>query len=70
MLRALFHYAEGDTMFSQSLFAQLLRMTVLLSLSLVVLHHSPAWVAPLAQQAIDAGCHQSTQPDTLHTYHH
>lgn len=70
MLRALFNHAEGDTMFSQSLFAQLVRMTVLLSLSLVVLHHSPNLLALLAQQAIDAGCHQSNQINTSHSHHH
>ncbi|NVD08537.1 hypothetical protein FCU94_16960 [Vibrio sp. JPW-9-11-11] len=55
-------------MFSQSLFAQLARMTLLLSVSLVILHHSPALVALLAQQAADSGCHQSNQPDTHHSH--
>lgn len=57
-------------MFSQSLFAQLARMTLLLVLSLVVVHHSPALLDLLAQQAIDSGCHQTTSGEHDHSHHH
>lgn len=57
-------------MFSQSLFAQLMRMTLLLGLSLVVVHHSPTLLELLAQQAINSGCHQTTGGEHDHSHHH
>ena len=57
-------------MFSQSLFAQLCRMILLLVLSLIVVHHSPTLLTLLAQQAIDSGCHQSTHSEPNHSHHH
>ncbi len=57
-------------MFSQSLFAQLLRMTLLLVLTLVAVHHSPRLLEILAQQAVDAGCHQTTGSSDSHSHHH
>ncbi|MCW8333987.1 hypothetical protein J4N42_15065 [Vibrio sp. SCSIO 43135] len=56
-------------MFSQSLFAQIMRMTVLLALSLVIVHHSPALLRVLAEQAVNSGCHQ-TSGDMDHSHHH
>ncbi|WP_237486620.1 hypothetical protein [Vibrio hippocampi] len=56
-------------MFSQSLSAQLMRMVLLLALSLVVVHHSPKLLNLLAQQAVDAGCHQTSSLDTMHHHH-
>lgn len=57
-------------MFSQSLFAQLVRMTLLLTLSLVAVHNSPALLELLAQQAINSGCHQTTGDQQDHSHHH
>ncbi|MDA0130070.1 hypothetical protein OH458_18510 [Vibrio sp. MarTm2] len=57
-------------MFSQSLFAQLMRMTLLLVLSLVAVHNSPKLLALLAQQAINSGCHQTTGESHDHSHHH
>ncbi len=57
-------------MFSQSLFAQLMRMTLLLVLSLAAVHNSPKLLALLAQQAINSGCHQTTGEGHDHTHHH
>ncbi len=56
-------------MHSQSLFAQLMRMGLLLGLSLLAVHHSPTLLELLAQQAIDSGCHQ-TGHHSDHTHHH
>ena len=44
---------------SQTLFAQLIRMLVLLTITLVVLHNSPQLIELFASQAADSGCHQS-----------
>ncbi|WP_394126854.1 hypothetical protein [Vibrio hepatarius] len=57
-------------MFSQSLFAQLMRMTLLLVLSLVAVHNSPKLLDLLAQQAINSGCHQTTGGENDHSHHH
>ncbi|WP_122032432.1 hypothetical protein [Aliivibrio sp. EL58] len=58
-------------MFSQSIFAQLVRMNVLLVLSLIAVHNSPALLNLLAQQAVNSGCHQQTgQDDNHHHSHH
>ncbi|USD36594.1 hypothetical protein [Ferrimonas sp. SCSIO 43195] len=42
---------------SQSLFAQLLRMTLLLGLVLYGVHHSSGLLAALSDHAMDSGCH-------------
>ncbi|MGN2613522.1 hypothetical protein [Aliivibrio fischeri] len=55
-------------MFSQSIFAQLVRMSVLLILSLIAVHNSPILLNLLAQQAVNSGCHQQTGQD--HNHHH
>ncbi|MDD9196988.1 hypothetical protein PVK62_14265 [Aliivibrio sp. S3MY1] len=58
-------------MFSQSIFAQLVRMSVLLVLSLIAVHNSPTLLNLLAQQAVNSGCHQQTgQDDNHHHSHH
>ncbi|MGV2986318.1 hypothetical protein ACE1OE_01650 [Vibrio sp. E150_011] len=62
-------------MFSQSVLAQLLRMVVLLTITLVTVHHSPALLELLAKQAINSGCHQQNptgEPHHSHqsTHHH
>ncbi len=57
-------------MFSQSLFAQLMRMGLLLVLTLVAVHHSPTLLDVLAQQAINSGCHQQTGDSQDHSHHH
>ncbi|MEZ8825488.1 hypothetical protein AB6E04_14060 [Vibrio amylolyticus] len=54
---------------SQSTLAQLMRMALLLALSLVAVHHSPALLELLAEQAINSGCHQHTA-DIDHSHHH
>ncbi|MDR9828014.1 hypothetical protein RCJ22_20695 [Vibrio sp. FNV 38] len=46
-----------QTLRSQTLKAQLLRMTLVLFIALVGVHHSPYLLEILAQQAMDAGCH-------------
>ncbi|WP_281647293.1 hypothetical protein [Parendozoicomonas sp. Alg238-R29] len=45
-------------MSSQSLLAQLLRMLLLLSLTLVAVHNSPVFLDSLTRSAVNAGCHQ------------
>ncbi|TGA68816.1 hypothetical protein VFES401_18300 [Aliivibrio fischeri] len=55
-------------MFSQSIFAQLVRMSVLLILSLIAVHNSPTLLNLLAQQAVNSGCHQQT--GQAHNHHH
>ncbi|MCG9681934.1 hypothetical protein L1D31_05060 [Vibrio sp. Isolate23] len=60
-------------MFSQSLFAQLARMTVLLCLTLLAVHQSPRLMELLAEQAINSGCHQQSHDmsgDHSHHHHH
>ncbi|AXY03270.1 hypothetical protein D1115_20520 [Vibrio alfacsensis] len=61
-------------LFSQSIFAQVLRMSVMLILSLVIVHHSPSLLEMLAEQAMNSGCHQTTgdgeQQDHSHHHHH
>lgn len=63
-------------LFSQSIFAQVLRMSVMLGLSLVIVHHSPRLLEILAEQAINSGCHQTTgdgdgeHHDHSHHHHH
>ncbi|WP_095210045.1 hypothetical protein [Endozoicomonas ascidiicola] len=46
-------------MYSQSLRAQLGRMTLLLGVTLMIVHSTPGLIELLAGQAVDAGCHQS-----------
>ncbi|KGY13077.1 hypothetical protein NM22_06230 [Vibrio tubiashii] len=57
-------------MFSQSLFAQLVRMTLLLALCLVAVHNSPKLLELLAKQAINSGCHQTMGDGHDHSHHH
>ncbi|WP_039958290.1 hypothetical protein [Vibrio sinaloensis] len=57
-------------MFSQSLFAQLVRMTLLLVVTLFAVHHSPRLLEVLAQQAINSGCHQQSADGIEHSHHH
>ena len=57
-------------MFSQSLVAQLSRMLLLLTLTLVAVHHFEPLLELLAQQAVDMGCHQQngTQDPSTHSH--
>ncbi|MDK9761104.1 hypothetical protein KI743_03760 [Vibrio sp. D420a] len=58
-------------MFSQSLFAQLARMTLFLVISLVAVHHSQPLIDLLAQHAVSSGCHQqSAHEHSGHEHHH
>ncbi len=63
-------------MYSQSLFAQLARMTLVLIFSLCIIHQSDELIHLLAQSAIDLGCHQITGqgshniPAHFHEAHH
>ena len=52
-------------MFSQSLRAQLIRMTILLAITLVGVHHCQPLLDALAAHAMSGGCHQqnSTSPN-------
>ncbi|MEQ3491208.1 hypothetical protein [Vibrio sp. SSH13-20] len=49
-------------------------MSVMLGLSLVIVHHSPRLLEILAEQAINSGCHQTTgdgeHHDHSHHHHH
>ncbi|PMH40867.1 hypothetical protein BCU68_15975 [Vibrio sp. 10N.286.49.B3] len=56
-------------MFSQSLFAQLLRMGVLLTLTLVAVHHYQPLLDLFAQEAVNSGCHQSFEFNDEPTHH-
>lgn len=56
-------------MFSQSLFAQLSRMAILLGISLVIVHHSKPLVELLAQYAVTSGCHQQSGHEHNHGSH-
>ncbi|MGF1773355.1 hypothetical protein ACP3V5_08035 [Vibrio maritimus] len=58
-------------MFSQSIFAQLIRMLLLLAVALMAVHHSPTLLDLLAKQAINSGCHQQNPSDPMdHSHHH
>jgi hypothetical protein len=50
-------------MFSQSLFAQLLRMLLLLAVTLYAVHHSQPIIDALAKHATSGGCHQQSSPN-------
>lgn len=54
-------------MFSQTLTAQLLRMTLLLVAVLVGVKHCAPLLDALAEHAVSAGCHQHSQH---HQEHH
>ncbi|NLS14408.1 hypothetical protein HGP28_16125 [Vibrio sp. SM6] len=56
-------------MYSQTLFAQLCRMTALLVLSLIVLHQSPQLISLFAHYAMDSGCHQQ-HAEHAQPHHH
>lgn len=51
-------------MFSQSLRAQLFRMTLLLTGTLLLVHNTPGLIELLASHATEAGCHQGGQHQT------
>lgn len=66
-------------MFSQSLGPQLLRMSLLLMITLYGVHHYQPLLDALANNAVNAGCHQqsSYQQDSSqhgsteqHSHHH
>ena len=57
-------------MFSQSLFAQLLRMLLLLAVTLYVVHHSQPIIVALAKHATSGGCHQQSLPNHYNEYQH
>ncbi|MGR5067707.1 MULTISPECIES: hypothetical protein [Vibrio] len=57
-------------LFSQSIFAQVLRISVMLCLSLIIVHNSPKLLEILAAQAINSGCHQTTGDNKEHSHHH
>ncbi|WP_371377607.1 hypothetical protein [Thalassotalea aquiviva] len=61
-------------MFSQSLFAQLIRMFCLLALSLIAVHNCKPLLDLLASQAIGSGCHQQSshhinESEPYHSHH-
>ncbi|AYO06508.1 hypothetical protein DMJ37_14310 [Vibrio parahaemolyticus] len=58
------------TLFSQSIFAQVLRMSIMLGLSLIIVHNSPKLLEILAEQAINSGCHQTTGDNEHHDHSH
>ncbi|TBT87938.1 hypothetical protein D5E71_11810 [Vibrio parahaemolyticus] len=57
-------------LFSQSIFAQVLRMSIMLGLSLIIVHNSPKLLEILAEQAINSGCHQTTGDNEHHGHSH
>ncbi len=57
-------------LFSQSIFAQVLRMSIMLGLSLIIVHNSPKLLEILAEQAINSGCHQTTGDNKHHDHSH
>ncbi|MGF1875080.1 hypothetical protein L4D77_07110 [Photobacterium frigidiphilum] len=57
-------------MFSQSLFAQLLRMVVLLIITLFGVHHCQPLLDALAQHATSGGCHQQSSIEHDNKEHH
>ena len=59
-------------MFSQSLFAQLMRMTLLLSITLYGVHQCQPLIDALAANATSGGCHQQNSLDEAHSHsmHH
>ncbi|EGQ8194691.1 hypothetical protein GTW36_17000 [Vibrio parahaemolyticus] len=57
-------------LFSQSIFAQVLRMSIMLGLSLIIVHNSPKLLEILAEQAINSGCHQTTGDNEHHDHSH
>ncbi|WP_406609079.1 hypothetical protein [Agarivorans sp. JK6] len=57
-------------MFSQSILAQMLRILLLLSLTLLAVHHSPGLLKLLAEQAMNSGCHQINDDASQHHSHH
>lgn len=57
-------------MFSQSLFAQLLRMTLLLVITLYAVHHCQPLIDALAKNATSGGCHQQNSFEAQHATHH
>ncbi len=56
-------------MFSQSLFAQLLRMLILLIITLYAVHHWQPLQHVVAANAAGSGCHQQTSVDHSMEHH-
>ncbi|WP_252024388.1 hypothetical protein [Vibrio sp. SCSIO 43136] len=59
-------------MFSQSTFAQLVRMLLLLIAVLFAVHNSPTLFELIASQGMSCGCHQHTETVDAdeHSHHH
>ncbi len=57
-------------LFSKSIFAQVLRMSIMLGLSLIIVHNSPKLLEILAEQTINSGCHQTTGDNEHHDHSH
>ncbi|WP_022943079.1 hypothetical protein [Psychromonas hadalis] len=61
-------------MLSQSLFAQLVRLLLLLLVTLFVVHHNQPLIDALAKHATSGGCHQQNLPkqhiNHQHRQHH
>lgn len=51
---------------SQSLFAQVTRMTIILLISLIILHQSEELIHLIAKYAINFGCHQMLEHGSHH----
>ena len=54
-------------MYSQSLFAQLVRMIIALALMLFLVHHYQPLLKAFSANATDIGCHQ--MPENVHVQH-
>ena len=57
-------------MFSQSLFAQLIRMVLLLIVTLYGVHQCQPLIDALAEHATSGGCHQQNSLQHEHMEHH
>jgi len=57
-------------MFSQLLFAQLMRMVMLLIMTLYGVHQSQPLIDSLAKHATSGGCHQQNSLKHEHMEHH
>jgi len=57
-------------MFSQSLFAQLIRMVTLLIVTLYAVHQWQPFEDTIAEHAMSSGCHQQNSIQHQHMEHH
>jgi len=57
-------------MFSQSIFAQLTRMVMLLIVTLYGVHQWQPFLDTIAANAMNAGCHQQNTISHQHMEHH